>query len=579
VRDGRDAFFLALQPGLMRILGLSAFHRDAAAVLLIDGLVVAAAQEERFTETARDSAFPRRAIRSCLAAGAISASDLDRVVFYEKPLRKFERFLARALRTFPRSSRAFTKGAFHWLGERLWIKNSIAEELEVAPEKVLFVSQAEAQLANAFFASPFDEAALLLLDDVCEWSTTALGRGRGRQLELVLEARHPHSLGLFASAWTQYLGFTPGEDEHEFEALAALGAPKFAAEVERLFRGSEAWFELDTSAFAFDEERPTLFTSEFERRFGPARRSGDPLRLANPDAHHADLAASAQQVLELRTLALARELHERVPSTHLCLAGLLSESRGLVARLAAEGPFEQVFVPPAPGKDGGALGAAWIAHHALTGAQGIRATSARAPLEDIDTRAEPGAKDLGSSEAALAELATRLARGERVGWVRGALEFSRSSLVARLVLVQAGAVDARARLNSALQHVESFLPCRVAVPEARATQFFDLPAAANLAARGARVFARATPRLREQAPSAVLADGRAWPQIVAQDADPELSELLRRQEEATGAPLLLITDFALRGAPVVRHEAAAVEAFGRSTLDALVAGPRLYTRG
>jgi len=548
----------------MRILGLSAFHRDAAAVLLADGVVVSAAQEERFTETPRDPAFPRRAVRSCLAAGGISGSQLDRVVFYEKPLRKFERFLARSLRTFPRSSRAFTKGAFHWLGEGLWIKNRIAEELDVAPDKVLFVPQAQAQLAAAFFASPFEEAALLLLDDVGEWSTTVFGRGRGHEVELVLEARHPHSLGLFISAWTQFLGFTPGEDEHKLEALAALGESRHVSEVEALFTDTGALFELAPEAFAFDEQGPTLFTREFERRFGPPRKSGDPLCTSAGDARHADLAASVQCVVEQRALALARELHQRVPSTRLCLAGLLAENRGLVARLASEGPFAQVFVPRAPGKDGGALGASWLAHAAFRGTVKRAAAQAVAPLEDIDSRAEPGARDLGGAPAASSELAARLRRGERVGWVRGPLEFSRRSLGARLALARASDPDGRARLNTALKHVEPFLPCRVAVPAERAAEYCDVPASAELVARAGHVFLRAKEALRQRAPSAVLADGRAWPQIVDSTADPALHELLLSEERASGAPLVLLTDFALRGATVVRHEAAAVEAFQRS---------------
>lgn len=563
----------------MRILGLSAFHRDSAAALVVDGNVAAAAQEERFTRLALDPAFPKRALRWCLASAGISAGELDRAVFYEKPLRKFERVLYRSLTRFPRSARTFSKSTFLWLGERLWIRNRIAQDLDLPPERVLFVDQALAQLAHAFYTSPFEEAALLLLDDVCEWTTTAFGRGRGTELVLLREIRHPHSLGLFASAWTQFLGFAPGEEEHKLEALSAFGAPESrAADLERLFaRRGDGEFELAPEPFRFDDGAPRLFSARLEDVFGPARRSGDPLLLGAPDARHADLAAGVQRALEERALALARELQRSVGGENLCLAGLLAQNRRLCARLLEEGPFRSLHVPLA-GKSSGALGAALHAHHVLDPRAERREISSCDFGETIDERAEPGARELGTGPAPLQELARRLVAGEVVGWVRGAMEFGSRSLGRRVVLALARGPGVRRRLLDALRQVETFLPCRLAAPRERAAEFFELPALAEGLLRHASLVVRARDRLRELAPDAVEPDGRVWPQIVDRAGDAEFHALLEQLAAPGSAPLVFVSDFALRGSPLVRNEADAVEAFGRSSLDALIAGTRIYER-
>jgi carbamoyltransferase len=565
----------------MRILGLSAFHRDAAAALVIDGEVVAAAQEERFTRLTLDPAFPKRALRWCLAESNLNGRDLDHVVFYEKPLRKFERVMARSLRAFPRSGRTFSKSLFLWLGERLWLRDRIAQELGLAPEKVLFVDQARAQLAQAFHASPFDEAALLLLDDVGEWTSTAFGRGQGVEVELLLEQRHPHSLGLFASAMTQYLGFVPGEEEHKLEALASHGQPRRKHELEALFWPQEELFELDVESFRFDDGSALLFSTKLEARLGPARRTGDPLRFEGGDCAHAELAASVQQVLEDQALSAARALARRVASPRLCLAGLLAGNRRLVARLAAEGPFREVFVAPAAGKAGGAAGAALHAHATLSGTPARKPASAIAACgrgESPDALGEVGARELASPAALRDELFARLVTGARVGWVQGPMEFADHAFGHRVALACPLPGEARPRLLAALRHDEPFLPCRIVLPAEAASEFLGpLPGGEGLA-RGARVRVAASERLRALAPAAVAPDGLAWPQVVAREDDPELHAVLLELRARTGAPLLWLADLALRGSPLVRNESEAVEAFRRSDLDVLFAGLRLYER-
>lgn len=564
----------------MRILGISAFQRRAAAALVVDGKAVAAACEENFTRLALDPAFPVRAIRWCLARAGIAGSELDAAVFYEKPLRRFERVLVRAVETFPREPRAFVRSAFVWLGDRLWLRNRIAEELELPPARVGFVEQARAHMAGALHASTRGETALLHLDDTGEWSTTALGRGDARGTELLAEVRHPHSLGGLASAFTQFLGLLPGEDEHKLEALAAHGRPRKLAELARLCPESGGFFALDPDCIRLDEGVERLYTPRLEELLGPARAPGQPLRWQEPDARDADLAASVQALLEERTLALARELHRRTQLASVCVSGLLASNRRLITRLAAEGPFESVSVPPDPGKAGAALGAALHAHQSLARGAPAPPGSALGSLlgETIGESGEPGARAFAGAGELQAELAQRLLRGELVGWARGPLEFAEHSLAGRLALALAWKSDTRTRLLGALQHVEPYLACRLALPAERAAEYLELPSRGTTLLEQARLAVPGRESLERAAPGARDADGRVWAQLVSARSDPELHALLARLALLGAEPLLFVTDLALRGAPTARTEADAVELFERSRLDALAAGTRLYAR-
>ena len=317
----------------MRILGISAFHRDAAAALLVDGRPVAAVAEATFTRKPFDSAFPSRAIRFCLDHAGIEGRDLDRVVFYEKPLRKFERLLAVQVQAFPRSSRSFAHGVSSWLSDRLWIKSRIARELNVDLVKVVFTEQQVALAANAFYTSPFSSAALLTVDDVGEWATASVGVGRDDGLSVLGEVMFPHSLGLFACAVTQFLGFVPGEEEHKVEALSAYGEPSYAGVLRGLVVGEGGYFEIDQGPFRFAFDSDCLYRDSLCDLLGPARFSGDPLCIEGTDTRHADIAASLQLVLEERVLALGLRAHELTPSPNLCFAGVLATNRRLNARL------------------------------------------------------------------------------------------------------------------------------------------------------------------------------------------------------------------------------------------------------
>jgi carbamoyltransferase len=563
----------------MRILGLSAFHRDAAAVLLEDGRPVAAAHEERYTKRRLDPAFPSRALRFCLGQGGVIGPELDAVVFYEKPLRKFERLLASQLRGFPHAAAPFAKLMFLWLGDRLWMKNRLAEEVGVPYDRIRFTEHQEAHAASAFFTSPFEEAAVLTIDDGGEWATTSLSRGRAGTLEVLAEHHFPHSLGLFAAALTQFLGFEPGAEQDRVEALSAHGEPRFADALRGLFVDHEdGSFTIDLAPFRFAYDPETLYGKGLERLLGSPRFPGTPLRIAGGDARDADLAASLQVVLEERVLKIAARLHELHASPNLCFAGSLAHNRRLVARLLAAGPFERVHVPSAPEDAGAALGAALWQHHVVGGAPRV-AGAGRVDLgEPIDDRAEAGARELGGNGAPLEELRRRLLEGQSVGWTNGPVDFAPESLGHRSILRDARGADGAHELLSRVQLGERWLPCRVAVTAERAAEYFEVPANSDSALRHGRIALRSRDALRAHAPSVAAPDGQCWVQVVAPDDHPELHRLLELVAESTGAPLLLHHTLHLRGAPMARNEADAVDAFQRSTLDALVSGPRLYER-
>lgn len=557
------------------MLGISAFGRRSAAAVVVDGEPVAAAHEERFSRARGDGAFPGRAVRACLLQAGIEASKLDAVAFHEKPLRAFERVLASQLRAFPHSSGPFARTMFLWLGDRLWTRGRIAEELAVPPKRVAFVAHHRAQAAHAFAAAPCDAAGVLIVDEGVEWPTTTLARAHERGLDVLGEIHFPHSLGLLAAALTQFLGFEPGIEGDLVEALSAFGSARFEPQLDALVPAGEAGaFRVDPRPFRFPFDGEPLFGPGLEERLGPRRHPGSPVRYEGADTRDADVARALQHVLEERVLALAHELHRRVPEPALCLGGTLAHNRHLCARLAVDGPFAELHVAPDGGAGGAAVGAA------LEVARSLGTTLRRGWRPDLGEAlhelGEDGARTLERDPAD--ELAERLARGERVAWVRGRMDFAPESLGHRSLFADPRGADARGRLLGSLRQTESFRPCRVALREDAAARFVDLAPGALAAARRAQLVAPAREALRALAPSAVAPDGVAWPHVVAREDDPELWTLLARFEERSDCPLLLHATLAPRGAPMVRTEGDAVDAFRRSELDALVVEGRLYER-
>ena len=554
----------------MRVLGLSAFHADSAAALIVDGKVVAASLEGTYRRRAHEAGFPKRAARECLERAVLRALDLDAVVYERKPLLEFERVLVSHLQAFPRSARSFARSMFLWLGDRLWMRHRIATELEIPFERVRFVEHLRCLAEAAWRQSPFESAAILVVDGDGEWATTRLARAGPAGVEALRDLRFPASLARVAAAVTQHIGLEPGRDSARVEGLAATGTPRFLHKLEALVpRAADGAHSVEPRAFrfAFDEER--LFGPELENALGPARPAS-----ATPTEREADVAASLQALLEARVLELAHEL-ARLTDTHdLCFTGALAMNRRLVARLAEDGPFATVFVPPAPDEASGALGAALLGCEAL-GKRVEKIEPARFPGPPVELAAD--FEGAGISGDSVAELAERLVRRECVAWVRGALEFGPESLGHRSVLRAAVDDDAATSLLTAAGRAESGREVCLLLPSEQAHEFVATTDA-NRALLASGVLApRALAKLRALAPSSIAADGRVWARSVATEDDPALHALLHRVGERTNAPLLLHVTFAPWGGAAPRSERDAHEAFQRTALDALLVEDRLYT--
>jgi len=371
----------------MDILGISCYFHDAAAALLRDGCLVAAAEEERFTRKKHDYAFPQHAIDFCLRVGSIRAADLDYVVFFEKPFVKFERLLLSSLQTFPRSHRVFREAMVTWLTDKLWIKHLIQRQLGVPPSKILFSEHHLSHAASAFFCSPFEEAAILTVDGVGEWTTASLGIGKGTEIKLLKEIRFPHSVGLLYSAFTAFLGFEVNEGEYKVMGMAPFGTPRHIDKVYKLIRiDRDGGFELNMDYFSFHCSTEQTFNGKFLQLFGPPRdpqahfftpSTGYPSyfgekppnfgELGKQNQHYADIAASIQAVTEEILLKMAQHAHKETGLKRLCMAGGVALNSVANGRILRETPFEELYVQPSAGDGGGAIGAALYAYHMVLG--------------------------------------------------------------------------------------------------------------------------------------------------------------------------------------------------------------------
>ena len=564
----------------MHILGISAFHGPSAAALLRDGQPIAALQEERLTRKRHDTAFPSRAIRFCLDQAGLESRHLDHVVFYEKPLRRFERVLLSQLRAFPKSAKSFSRSMFQWLGDRLWIKGRIADELGISPDKIHFVEHQLSLGATAYLTSGHDEAAVLIVGDEGEWATTSLGRGQGGQVAFLEELSFPHSLGLLTGAVTQFLGFERGRGgEGRVMELAAHGQPRFLDVFEQWLQlKPDGSYAIDPAPFRFDFDSELLFGQGVIDALGPPRASSAALRMTSDDSRDADVAASLQHVLEAALLALARRLAEEVPLPQLCLGGEVAKNSVAVGRLLREGPFESVFVAAAPGDEGAALGAALTLHHSLAADEGSHRRVDSNPwlgeaiLEDPDDTA----RVLDDDDAIIEALLAHLLAGHTVGWMRGRSESAPHSLGHRSLLADPRSDDAAAHMRGKVKTREGFRAFHPAVAAERLDEFFELPPGGLAAARGLRISAPATAATRELAPAVLHVDGSSRPLPIDAAQDPLFHRLLVRFGEETGCPMLLHTSLNGRGEPMVRTEVEARDLFERTDLDALLVEQRLY---
>jgi carbamoyltransferase len=585
----------------MNILGISAYYHDSAAALLRDGEIVAAAQEERFTRKKHDSRFPENAINYCLAEAAISLTDVDRVVFYDKPLVKFERLLETYLSYAPKGLRSFIAAMPIWLKEKLYLKTTLKRELQyLAGGKqegipaLLFAEHHQSHAASAFYFSPFERAAVLCLDGVGEWATTSAWRGDGNALEALWEIDFPHSLGLLYSAFTYYTGFRVNSGEYKLMGLAPYGEPKYVGTIldNLMDLKADGTFRLNMEYFNYCTGL-TMTNKRFDKLFdGPPRAAESKL-----SQREMDIAASIQVVTETVVLRLARTLHDETGESNLCLAGGVALNCVSNGRVLREGPFKSIWVQPAAGDAGGALGAAAIVWHqqenqvrTVNGADKMRGAYLGPSFSDDDVREHldrHGAVYEQLHDSVLLPRVAEILDSEKVvGWFQGRMEFGPRALGGRSIIGDPRSSKMQSVMNLKIKYRESFRPFAPSVLAERVSDYFEQDVASPYmlivapVQKGLRVeMTEHQQRLfgveklhvrRSELPAITHVDYSARVQTVHRDTNPRYYDLLKAFEERTGCGVLVNTSFNVRGEPIVCTPDDAYRCFMRTEMDYLV---------
>jgi carbamoyltransferase len=586
----------------MRILGISAYYHDSAAALLRDGTVVAAAQEERFTRRKHDASFPHQAIRSCLESTGTRVADIDLVAFYDKPFLKFERLLETYLAFAPRGFASFRQALPVWVKDKLFQRRAILGELRRLGEedwekKLLFSEHHLSHAASAFYPSPFERAAVLTLDGVGEWTTSSLALGSGRELKVAREMHFPHSLGLLYSAFTYYTGFRVNSGEYKVMGLAPYGTPRFAGAIkdhlidvkeDGSFRLNLEYFEYCTGL--------TMTNGNFDRLFGgPPRKPED--RLTQREM---DLAASIQAVTEEVMLKLALGVARETGEKNLCLAGGVALNCVANGKLLRKRYFDRLWLQPAAGDAGGALGAAYVAHHgharqARTVAAGMDAMRG-GYLGPQFTEAEVQARlraagavfEVLPENQLVEESARALAKGDALGWFQGRMEFGPRALGARSILGDARSPAMQKTLNLKVKYRESFRPFAPSVLAEDAARYFDLEGespymllVADVAEQHRIPMSEAEQQLfgieklnvpRSSIPAVTHVDYSARVQTVHRETNPKYYALIERFKQHTGCPVIVNTSFNVRGEPIVGSPEDAFRCFMGTEIETLAIG-------
>jgi carbamoyltransferase len=585
----------------MRILGISAYYHDSAAALVDDGEIVAAAQEERFTRRKHDPRFPRHAVEFCLSHAGGRLDDIDWVVFYDKPFLKFERLIETYLAFAPRGFRSFRMAMPLWLREKLFLKSLLRDELRrVSPafelNKLLFTEHHLSHAASAFYPSPFDEAAVLTLDGVGEWATTSVAHGRGNDLQIVRELHFPHSLGLLYSAFTYYTGFKVNSGEYKVMGLAPYGEPKYAPLIfERLMDLKEdGTFRLDQSYFDYCTGL-AMTSDRFHTLFGGPPRNPDE-RLVQ---RHMDLAASIQAVTEEVMLRLTRFIAKETGSRNLCLAGGVALNCVANGKILREGAFERIWIQPAAGDAGGAVGAALAAYHGFARRPRVVCDGDSMhgaylgpdfAQSDIERRlGEAGGRFSVLDDGCLIDTVARhLSSGLAVGWFQGRMEFGPRALGARSILGDARSPTMQSLLNLKVKFRESFRPFAPAVLREHTAEWFELDADSPYMLLVADVVQcrrrQMTPDeqalfgieklnvVRSSIPAVTHVDYSARIQTVHRETNPRFHALLSAFHDSTGCPVIVNTSFNVRGEPIVCTPEDAFRCFMGTDIDVLAAG-------
>jgi carbamoyltransferase len=561
----------------MDILGISCFYHDSAAALLRDGQVIAACQEERLSRKKHDSDFPARAIRYVLRQAGIGPEQLDAVGFYDKPLLKFERMLSTYVATFPRSFDSFRTAMPVWLHEKLWVPSIIRKELKPYKGPILFAEHHMSHAASAFLVSPFEEAAILTVDGVGEWATASYGTGRGTEIQMLKEIHFPHSLGLLYSAFTYYLGFKVNSAEYKVMGLAPYGKPVHYDRImqEMVHLNDDGSFKLNMDFFAYDHGL-RMTNGRFDDFFGGPPRKPETWM----SQREFDIAASVQKVCEEVVLRMVRYIHQETGLADLCMAGGVALNCVANGRVIRETPIKRLFVQPAAGDAGGAVGVAHYLYNTLEKKPRGTAWSHAylgpeyAP-EEVRSQLEAHAAKYTELERGelLARTARLLADGNVVGWFQGRMEFGPRALGGRSILADPRDPKMRDTLNMKIKFREGFRPFAPSVLADKSSEWFDIDCDSPYMLLVAQVHEH-----KRQIPAVTHVDGSARIQSISREENALYYDLIAEFEKQTGVPVIINTSFNVRGEPIVCSPHDAYLCFMRTNMDYLVAGPYLLDK-
>jgi carbamoyltransferase len=559
------------------VLGISAFYHDSAAALLKDGVVIAAGQEERFSRKKHDSGFPHLAIRYVLHEAGIPAERLDAVGFYDKPLLKFERMLATYVATFPRSFASFRKAMPLWLHEKLWVPSIIRKELKPYKGPIYFAEHHMSHAASCFLPSPFDEAAILTVDGVGEWATASYGVGRGSDITLFKEIRFPHSLGLLYSAFTYYLGFKVNSAEYKVMGLAPYGKPVHFDRImkEMVHLNEDGSFKLDMKYFSYDHGL-RMTNGAFDDFFGGPPRKPETWM----SEREFDIAASVQKVCEEIVLRMVRHLHKETGLTRLCMAGGVALNCVANGRVIRETPMKELWVQPAAGDAGGAVGVAHYLYNTIDKqprAKGWTHADLGPKFDDAEIARYldgAGAKYRTLADAELVQRTAKLlSENHVVGWFQGRMEFGPRALGGRSILADPRDPKMRDTLNMKIKFREGFRPFAPSVLLDKASDWFEIDCDSPYMLLVAPVREG-----KRTIPAVTHVDNSARLQTVTREAAPLYYDLIREFERITGVPVIINTSFNVRGEPIVCTPHDAYLCFMRTNMDELVLGHHLLDK-
>ena len=583
----------------MYILGISCYYHDAAAALIHDGKLVAASEEERFTRKKHDYDFPKQAIKFCLDTAGITGNDIDHVVFFEKPFRKLDRILATVLQTYPQSWKVFRESMISWIIDKLWVASTLEAELGIKKNKVLFSEHHLSHAASAYLCSPWDESAILTVDGVGEWVTATWGTGKGNEIKLNKQIEFPHSIGLLYSAFTAFLGFEVNEGEYKVMGMAPYGEPRYVDKVWKVVQQNrDGSFSLDMDYFSFHHSTDKTYNSKFVQLFGEPRpvelnffteATGFPAyfgdkpsnykELCKLNQHYADIAASIQKVTEDLLVGMANAVHRETGMKRLCIAGGVGLNSVANTRILHETPFEELYVQPAAGDGGGALGAALWAYNTLLGkprnfcmnhaywGQEYRNGDVSSFVRDNNIKHE----HYDHEDQLLDQVVQRLQSGKVVGWFQGRFEWGPRALGNRSIIADPTNPAMKDIVNTKIKFREPYRPFAPSVIAEEAETYFDLPNAVNhYPARYMLYVVPVKEEKKEKLPAITHVDGTGRLQTVFEAQSPRYYNLIKRFGQATGTPIILNTSFNLRGEPIVTTPANAFSTFSRSEMDSLV---------